>query len=603
MNFNSPSVEKRIVCISSNYILSAEISSFFNEEKNYFVVLEAPSLKKYWENDVIKLNNVISRISPDQILLIDLTSQTTEYIKNQLKIPESRYIHLNKRSQIKNLFSEFNLDLRGVLKCPPIREKVCYALLEAKRKRLQLVITSKSTYEIKIEKKKDHLICSDSLRNLNPVHLANYAFAVDSDIQLFEEQENYSGKEMLDVIQDTDLDNSRGNVARNAKDEIKSLISLNLNQVNSYKFITFFTSSFFYGYFFQQIPSTHILNTIILGYFLADSISERTIKVFSALLVDPGFFSDSETDNISDLLAQKNVFTRELRDNQFNNVDLDNSIQFFPYDFLYICSHAGFINGTRFRIDFLDSRKCEHEIIIDTFDAYLPTNRGGGVDRIIEIQSFYEFVELDKQPWYQKEYKKGSSKTVVEDFLKIGRSNWNIRETSEVDLKNCNVIFTKDPLGPYLPAIHGISDPESTPFIFNNACISSYTMGSSFISAGAAFYIGTVKSTKDSDAKKIGELYFEKCIKENKPLAISLWETYNELDLTTDENIYVSVGCHFQKFEFPYLEGDINNLMKLRLESSIYKHALGKSKEELAENVKQKHSDAVNFLSQELEKL
>ena len=84
----------------------------------------------------------------------------------------------------------------------------------------------------------------------------------------------------------------------------------------------------------------------------------------------------------------------------------------------------------------------------------------------------------------------------MEDFLALERK-WNVLEKKKVSMRYCNVIVTKDTLGPYIPMIHGISDPQSAPFIFNNACVSTYTMCVNFIFAGSSFYIGTVKPVKD----------------------------------------------------------------------------------------------------------
>ena len=319
------------------------------------------------------------------------------------------------------------------------------------------------------------------------------------------------------------------------------------------------------------------------------------------MLVDPDFFPNSETDEIKNLLKGEKVFIKELRGDKFSNLDLDNYIQFYPYDFLFICSHGDFPKGVQFKIKFKDKLGAEHIIVVNIFDTFDPTQKGIGDDRLIGVKSFIEFLELDGDVWYQKKYKKGTSKTAVEDFLAIERKDWNVLERRESDMKFCNVIVTKDPISPYMPMVHSISDPNSSPLVFNNACVSIYTLSGDFIHAGAKFYIGTLDYVNDHIAIKLAKTFFKKSISENQSLALSLWESQKELAVHDRDKLYSCIGCHFQKFSFnsgnkkKNIIERISKVNQIRARSILFKN--------LEKNVKERHRDALIFLVEELKSL
>jgi len=600
--FNPPDYYKDIICISNDYIYSAQISSCFNRKDTYFTVLEPPrSLHKYWANEFIMLNNVLARYKPRTIIFAKVKDQIIELIKKQLKLPEDKYLYIKDKSQLDNFMKTFCTSTKKILRCPPSRLKVAYALLEAKKQNMQLIIEPKSQYKIKHDIDSEHIVVSDSLVNILPVLIANYSFSIKADIQIKKIEIEYSPKEIESIMVDSRKRGQKGIFARKITETIKSKIITNFQCLNKYLIITFFIDEFPYGYFFQKIPSTHIYNKSLPSYFLSESIATGGLPIRSSLLIDTGFFKKSETNFIKNCLLDKNVQTKLLDGDTFSNSELDKNIQFLPYDFLFICSHGGFPEGMRFKVKFLDKNNCDHTITIDTIDSFYPTNIGQGDNQIINVQTFYEFVELDEKPWYQKEYKPGSSKTVVEDFLAIGRKNWDVLKKEKVQMNFCNVIATKDPLGPYVPMVHSISDPMSTPFIFNNACSSTYTLATNFIFAGSSFYIGTVNSVDTDIAIIIAKHFCNKSIKQGKPLIISLWESQNEPTITTQDKVYISIGCHFMKFLF--FKNENNQLIqkkRIQLEAFLRKKRIESIMEP---NVKYKHTEAINFLFNEFSKL
>lgn len=293
---------------------------------------------------------------------------------------------------------------------------------------------------------------------------------------------------------------------------------------------------------------------------------------------------------------------KELRSSKFTNAELHDLINYYPYDLLFLCTHGGFSEGTRYEILFKDKLNFSHKFTFDVVDSFRPTDRGRGKDRIINVSSMYEFVDIDGMPWYQKKLARESSDTIVEDFLKLDRKDWQVLSKSDTIMRFCNIIFTKDSLGPYIPVIQSVSDPQAFPMIFNNSCISNYTLSTNFIYAGTGFYIGTVTSVDDSSAKRVALSYFNNLVHHKMNPIKSLWHAQMQTDIPISDRVYTCIGCHFMKVSL-HTEQENRDNLRARLKWSMdmrYKKAIDNNCEE---NAKYDHLDALKLLTEEYEKL
>lgn len=603
---NPPDLIDRVVCISEDFIYTAQISSCFNKQNSYFAVLEPPrSLHKYWSNEFIMLSNLLAKIQPKKIIFCKVNKKIQQKIKKKLNLKSDRYEYIDNEIQLDSFVKRYKNNFVGELLSPPDRKKVAYALLEAKRNKLRLTIQEGVKYKIKHTKKSNYIVITDSVDYALPSILGNYAFAINADLYGFEYNIEHSPNEVLDILAEVRTKSRGTKMAQKLMLSTKKQLKLALDITDKYENITFFTNELLYGVFYPEKSTTHIYNKILPGHFLASSVSNPYILVASGLLVDTGFFKDSETQHIKKLLTKNKVHIKMLENNKFSNYDLDNAIQFYVYDLLHICSHAGLQKGTQYKINFTDKVGCKHQIVINIYDSFSPTNKGTGNDRMIEVKTFYEFVELDGQPWYSKRYKKGSSKTVVEDFLAIDRKNWRVIEKSEkVQMKHCNAIVTKDALGSYIPMIHSISDPISSPLVFNNACMSTYNLASNFIFAGAGFYIGTVNFVNSPFATKTAKYFYENAITKNMNLTNSLYEAQNKASVLEEYKVFATVGCHFRKLKiYDATDNSLVTKERLAYAALMRKKSLNNKNKELSKSVSDKHKDAFSYEVSELQKI
>src|SRR5437016_5956497 len=115
MNFDPPKLYKRIVCISDDYILSAQLSSCFHKRNTYFAVLEPPrSLHKYWRNEFIKLNNLLAKIDAEKVIFLNVKEEMIKPIKDQLSIPENKYIDIRNEEELFKFLDKYSGIFKGI---------------------------------------------------------------------------------------------------------------------------------------------------------------------------------------------------------------------------------------------------------------------------------------------------------------------------------------------------------------------------------------------------------------------------------------------------------------------------------------------------------
>jgi hypothetical protein len=91
----------RIVLITDDVRMAAAISSELNGRGVYLVVLEGPRLKRPdYENEVIRLANVIHRIQPSMIIY---GKQPRDASRLMNKILDTRFVHFDKFDDLKVL--------------------------------------------------------------------------------------------------------------------------------------------------------------------------------------------------------------------------------------------------------------------------------------------------------------------------------------------------------------------------------------------------------------------------------------------------------------------------------------------------------------------
>jgi len=550
-----PSICKDAVCIAGDPLIGAQISSYFNLDDEYFVLIEPPRMKRSdYTNEIIRRSNVVSRLKPKFTILAGLEEEALSKFQNIFHPRETIILNLgdnidDKLSPIRNFTFKTEIFCRT--------EDICLGLLIAKNLKARLNIDD-TAHPIEqqfpyFSLKSKHYIILDDHTEIAPIISANYAFSLSANLTFFPQISDDIVEKVYDNLQcRTSLgDLPRGKIAKIEIDELSAELYKLKKSLKDAEFTTYITLGLPYGYFFIDIPSTHLFSKPDLGISIFNCLyfNSNISITRSAVVLDPGYFEDSETKLIMDKLGSSGVGSILLSGEEVDGLLVGNYFEYFPYDLFFICSHGGEIPGKRLTIKFNDRNENSHTIVIDHAMDFSFTGEGEGDQEKVALKKFTGFVELDGIAFRSEESKSTNDTSyVLEDFFKISEGDWEVLESHDVSyVKNCNTIKLKN--GLCMLGFHCVGG-EEFPIIINNSCVSFYGWGLASMFGGARGYIGTLTNVDTIVAKQLAENLFLN-FSERKPLPLLLWEIQNEIISNPNDRVYIHLGCHFNSIKFP----------------------------------------------------
>ena len=562
----SPQLCTKALCIAGGPEIAAVISSFFNEIGEYFCVLEPPrKTRPDFLNEVLRRNNVAACLQADNIILAGLDQSSISAFQRYFS-PRITTI-VPSLADVDIALQEISCsDLIGEIACNP--REVAKALLLAKRLRMKLKVDHSAPSLLnefgRYLPSSNHIIVVEDSADFAPVIAANFAFSVDAELRLIPEVSRRDVEKVYDELYDRRA--SRGSTRsiraeKNLKERSSRYQAMLLSPGT--QFLTFVTSGVPYGYFIPHIASTHVFSRPDLGLNIFAGVyhASKTGATRVAVLLDPGHFKESESDTVVECLTHKRIFVKAVKGKDATVYNARNHIEHFPYDLLYICSHAGEINGRRLRVRFKDRHGEPHIFVIDHAAGIGYTGEGTGKDAKFEVMDFTRFVELDGVDWNDDEGKKKiPAGELAEEFSRIPVDDWDVIESKDIGpVRYCVALTLTDHC--LLILFHSVAGYEH-PIIFNNACVSFYQFAERLIYAGARAYIGTLHRVDTNQAKAVAEDFFRNLSTE-KPLPVILWEAQRRVWSDPADRTYIHVGCHFTNIFEP--EADVSEYLKNRL--------------------------------------
>lgn len=519
--------------------------------------------------EVIRRNNVAARLGPKRIILAGL--QQNALVAFEKYFSPSITIVIQSPSEIPGKLEAFKrFEFDGEISCTP--EEIAHGLLLAKMLRMKLTVDA-SASSLKEEFRKflprsEHLLVVENSNDFAPIISANYAFSVKAELKLIPPMKREDVTKIYDELLDRRVFETTGRgmrAERNLKERARKY-KVYVTPSNL-EFITFVTHGVPYGYFLSDVPSTHLFSYPDLGVNIFGGIYySSTVKATrSAIVVDPGHFEHSESDSIIQNLRNSKVVVKSLRDDDATVYNVKNHIQYYPYDLLYICSHAGEMGGKRLRIRFSDGRGQVHIFVMDYAVAYAPTGVGTGDNEIVEVSEFRRPVELDGVDWSHEQGKRRiGAGDLLKDFTDIPSTKWEILESTDIPyVKDCVALRLSDH---YCLIFFNELGHFGYPLVINNACVSFYEFSRLFVFAGARGYIGTLARVPNAVAKAVGGHLFSN-LAETKPLPVILWEAQRQVCSDPRQRTYVHVGCHFSNIVGPVQ--DMSSYLKSCLRQGI----------------------------------
>ncbi len=557
----SPPGWSKVVCITDDPILASVISSHFNSPAEYFPVMSGPRMgMPDWENDVIRRGNTCAMLRTEKIILAGLSAVAVETFRRRM--PDSAFVIVNSIAEWNEaLLRTGVVSPDGVVECAP--DELMWGVLLAKRLgcKLEIVNGAPSIKHREAGRSRGgHCVMVDDMTRVIPVISANYAFAIDADLRDLPAVDFDQIDSIYDGIQEggNQKDPNRRQRSRAFVEGQGFRFASSIDR-KGLTFITFITRGMPYGYFVTDLPTTHIYSHLDLGRHIADSIYYSSIVKDTrlALIVDPGFFADSESADVVSSLQTRNIKVREIQGKAATRRNVSNYIRYYPYDLLYICTHAGELHeGKRLTIEFSTSDGRKHVLVADVAHTFVPSEPDPSEPDpqkgpLIEVMRFLRFVELNGVAWTDDDGKKRiGAGDVIREFTDLPEETWKIIDSRDTDtIRDFPIIEATD--GPIpLVSEYFAGAGLARPIIFNNACNSLHKLSTWLIIAGARAYIGTLLPVEDRLAKEVGRRFF-RTLSSDKSLPILLWEVQQRILPHAQEPVYVHFGCHFASIQGP----------------------------------------------------
>jgi len=532
----------KFLCIANDPILAAMTSSCHNEQGEYFSILEAPRMGGYyWDAEVTRCNNVVIRMRPEKIIFVGLQLEQKRALKAY--IPDRMIIEIDQAEDI-------NEHIGKLMDIP--KEELVWSLKDAaaglflsKSQRKRLRLTSDSTAPVSGEQvlgEGTHVVICEAREDVAPIIAANYAHSIGAKFTLIPEPTDLEVRKIEDQFYD--LYSAESEIpmierSRSLRDEIKE--KLKHFTVGMESCITFITKGIPYGFVFPEVPSAHLISYPNLGLLLNSSIrcewENQGVRV--ALLVDPGFYPESEVQQIAEFFRRNRVWSGLLIGSSAKVFNVGQAMHFLPYDFLMISTHAGEISGRRIQIRLQDKKGTEHVLTVDIAAGFglIP-----GTEKV-EVRQLTRFVAIDGVDWNDNDRKKkiNGLSDIMRDFIEKDPQDWEIINYADVDrVRHSMVLKMTDH---YLLPLPTSLANTGEPIVLNNACCSWYEMSDRFIWSGARTYIGTLYDVTSVEAAQVAISLIIK--HQGEPLAFALWQVQNEVYGNNSRHPYILIGPHF----------------------------------------------------------
>lgn len=532
----------RVLIISDDAALCAEVCASINKKGGYLVVLDGPRmLRSDFSNEVVRRNNVAAKLSPDYVILIGLPDAAIQELLSCLKgIPT---YNISGIDEFRNLPIYKPKPGNGLVICE--RDDLGVGLFHALKSGCELRVGGKANEKLVAKYGSEHLVVCEDGEPLSQVIAANYAFSIGADLQIIpactEEKSKAILERLYGVYEARDI--SVIEEVSDLRGIVREMVAI--ENPEKYRFITFITKELPYGFSFPEIPTTHLfaypdLGVAVFNGFFEEQDGRDGIRV--AVLVDSGEVEASEIVSAISALKSRDVFIKGARSSGATVEYVTNLVELYPYDLLLVSSHCGDDSGWRFTYEYIDSEKIERCLVVDVAVSI----SGVLIDGKYEVLQYMRFVSLDGVDWSDEEEKSKLyiGKAII-DFTERDKSD---SEFQPVKKENIGRVFGSSALkmydGSYLAALHSIANNKS-PIVFNNACCSWHNLAKRFTFAGARAYIGTLIDVSDIEAQEVAGQLFGKQF--GKPLGVALWQAQNSVYGKGDRHPYVLVGPHFQR--------------------------------------------------------
>jgi hypothetical protein len=576
--FDAPELEQRCVCITSDLILGALVSSFCALPGRYFPLFEFPLIDPETKPNSVEamrarvgrvlINNAIARLQPERIVLAGLNPTQSAMFAY---LPNQRVITLQSEDELGAKLAFLSRVHEGRLRCAP--EDLARGVFCGARwaKRLVCDPTAKPLARDG-HSAAQGIVVAERRDDLSDVIAANYAIAVNADFEVVEPFDHRESARINRLL--VEWGESR---SASAHAELTDEVKTRLGGIDfaGYEFATFFTRGLPYGFVLENaIPTSHVLSGVRDDHFIFNNIFLERSKTFfgSAVLFSPGAFEDEETKDVIQHFGNNNYIVRELTDRRATPGNLDTYASQYPYDVLHICSHGGETDGYHCIKEFKDRYGISHRVEFDEVVAFCPVYTEK--DKVSVTQK--EFPRrLDGFEWMSPELAAQKYPSYIFEDLWAALADDDAAQpvrtpATDAIAGSCCIVCTN---GIHQGTFERLAS-DHFPFVFNNTCLSWREIAASFLDAGCRGYIGTLWPVGTHSASEAARMFYQYCW--SQPIVKAFYEMSKSIDSLADKNVYLFWGLHFSSIYRPEQQSNERIVAQLMTASADWKGKLGR---------------------------
>lgn len=526
--------------VSDDAELAAALSSALARPGTYLPVLDGPRLSRPdRESEIIRRVATIARAGTKRTLLAGLSAEASDAIIGKLPQNHTKVVGFDDVAAL-------SLNPKRAVRPRLIwgRDRIGLGLLTALYSGQLIEFADKESPRAAVRSKSGHLVICEAHEPLSEVIAANYAYALDAGLHIFDETEEVEGKALLEAFYGIDAPGVHPGAERaRVFARMRELVgAVDLPAKGSLSFIV---RRLPIGVAFRELPVTHLftypdLGRAVVNGFAAEQPGTRGTNV--AVLVNPQKVAAPEMEAAAKLLPERKIFVRGYEGRGANVRAVSEMVDLFPYDLLLFATHCGDASGYRWTYEYRDSEGLDRKLVVDVAIGVGHTDD----EDILRVMQYNRFHSLDGFDW---------NDPVAKADLYVGSA---IRDWSERMRDKAFEPVQREPLdrvqgsavlamadNNYLPMPRALAC-EGSPIVFNNACVSWHELAGRFMFANARAYIGTLHLVSDSEAEAVAVALLGKHF--GKMLPHALWSAQNGIyGEGSDRRPYVVSGVYPQR--------------------------------------------------------
>ena len=526
--------------VSDDPELAAALSSALARRDTYLPVLDGPRLTRPDRaSEVARRVATIAQAGTKSTLLAGLSAEARDALTDKLPPNQAKVIGFDDVAAL-------SLDPKRVERPRLIwgQDRIGLGLLTALYSGQIIEFADKESPRDAVPSKSRHLVICEANEPLSEVIAANYAYALNAGLHVFDETDEVEGKALLEAFYSIDapMVNAAAERARLAARMRELVGAVDLPAHGS---LTFIVRQLPFGVAFPELPGTHLftypdLGRAVVNGFAAEQPGTRGTNV--AVLVNPQKVAAPEIEAAAKLLPERKIFVRGYEGRGANVRAVSEMVDLFPYDLLLFATHCGDASGYRWTYEYRDSEGIDRKLVVDVAIGVGHTDD----EEILRVMQYNRFHSLDGVDW---------NDPIAKADLYVGSAirDWSERVRDKafkpVHRECLNRVLGSAVLAMadnnYLPMPRALAC-EGSPIIFNNACVSWHELADRFMFSNARAYIGTLHPVSDIEAEAVAVALLGKHF--GKMLPHALWSAqkgvYGEC---SDRRPYVISGVYPQR--------------------------------------------------------